>query len=115
MFHMNSAHRRAAFDGFYGVLYPIYVRGLAYLMLHRGSDAASEFRKVLDHPGIVANDPIGALANLQLGRAYVQSGDMTRARAAYRDFQTLWKTADPELPIWKQSRLELARIQRPDE
>ena len=106
---------QSSFDGFYGVLYPIYVRGLAYLMLHRGNDAASEFRKVLDHPGIVANDPIGALANLQLGRAYVQSGDMTRARAAYKDFQTLWKTADPELPIWKQSRLELARIQRPDE
>ena len=87
---------------------PIYVRGLAYLMLRRGSDAASEFRKILDHPGIVANDSIGALTNLQLGRAYVQSGDVTRAKAAHKDLQTLWKTADRELPIWKQSRLEFA-------
>jgi DNA-binding winged helix-turn-helix (wHTH) protein/tetratricopeptide (TPR) repeat protein len=106
---------QSSFDGFYGVLYPIYVRGLAYLMLHRGSDAVSEFRKILDHPGIVANDPIGALANLQLGRAYVQSGDVTRARAAYRDFKSLWKNSDPELPLWKQSRLEFSHIQAPDE
>ena len=106
---------QSSFDGFYGVLYPIYVRGLAYLMLHRGSDAASEFRKILDHPGIAANDPIGALANLQLGRAYVQSGDIIRARAAYKDFNTLWKNSDPELPLWKQSRLEFTRIQAPDE
>lgn len=106
---------QSSFDGFYGVLYPIYVRGLAYLMLHRGSDAASEFRKILDHPGIVANDPIGALASLQLGRAYVQSGDVTRARAAYKDFETLWKNSDPELPLWKQSRLEFTRIQAPNE
>ena len=105
---------QSSFDGFYGVLYPIYVRGLAYLMLHRGSDAASEFRKILDHPGIIANDPTGALANLQLGRAYVQSGDVTRARAAYKDFKTLWKNSDPELPLWKQSRLEFTRIQAPD-
>ncbi|MBB5061181.1 tetratricopeptide (TPR) repeat protein [Granulicella aggregans] len=101
---------QSSFDGFYGGLYPIYVRGLAYLMLHRGSDAANEFRKVLDHPGIVANDPIGALANLQLGRAYVQSGDLVRAQAAYRDFLTVWSSADQKLPILKQSQLELARI-----
>ncbi len=102
---------QSSFDGFYGVLYPIYVRGLAYLMLHRGSDASFEFRKILDHPGIVANDPIGALADLQLGRAYAQSGDVTRARAAYKDFETLWKNSDPGLPLWKQSRLEFARVQ----
>ena len=106
---------QSSFDGFYGTLYPIYVRGLAYLMLHRGVEAANEFRKVLDHPGIVANDPVGALANLQLGRAYIQSGDMTRARAAYKDLLTLWKTADRELALWKQSRLEFARIQASDE
>ena len=106
---------QSSFDGFYGALYPIYVRGLAYLMLHQGAEAASEFRKVLDHPGIVANDPGGALTNLQLGRAYIQSGDVTRARAAYKDLQSLWKIADRELPIWKQSRVEFARIQASDE
>ncbi len=101
---------QSSFDGFYGELYPIYVRGLAYLMLHRGGDATNEFRKILDHPGIVANDPIGALAELQLGRAYVQSGDLVQAQAAYKDFLTVWSAADQDLPILKQSQLELARI-----
>jgi tetratricopeptide (TPR) repeat protein len=102
---------QSSFSGFYGALYPVYVRGLAYLMLHRGNDAVTEFRKILDHPGIVANDPIGALTRLQLGRAYVQSGDMIRAKAAYSDFRNLWKGADPEIPIMKQAQLEYAQFQ----
>jgi DNA-binding winged helix-turn-helix (wHTH) protein/tetratricopeptide (TPR) repeat protein len=102
---------QSSFSGFYGVLYPVYVRGLAYLMLHRGDDAATEFRKILDHPGIVANDPIGALARLQLARAYVQSGDRLRARAAYTDFRDLWKGADPGIPTMKQAQLEYAEFQ----
>jgi DNA-binding winged helix-turn-helix (wHTH) protein/tetratricopeptide (TPR) repeat protein len=102
---------QSSFSGFYGVLYPVYVRGLAYLMLHRGDDAATEFRKILDHPGIVANDPIGALARLQLARAYVQSGDRLRARAAYSDFLNLWKGADQGLPVLKQAQLEFDRLE----
>jgi hypothetical protein len=102
---------QSSFDGFYGVLYPVYVRGLAYLMMHRGNDAATEFRKILDHPGLVANDPIGALARLQLARAYVQSGDILRARAAYSDFLSLWKAADQGLPLLKESQLEFARFE----
>ena len=102
---------QSSFSGFYGVLYPIYVRGLAYLTLHRGDDAATEFRKILDHPGIVANDPIGALARLQLARAYMQSGDLIRARAAYTDFLSLWKRADSGLLILKQAQIESAKIQ----
>ena len=102
---------QSSFDGFYGVLYPVYVRGLAYLMLHRSSDAASEFHKILDHPGMVANDPVGALAHLQLGRAYVQSGDLVGAQGAYRDFLTLWNAADQDLPILRQSKLEFARLE----
>jgi tetratricopeptide (TPR) repeat protein len=101
---------QSSFDGFYGVLYPVYVRGLAYLMLHRGADAASEFRKILDHPGIVANDPIGALARLQLGRAYVQAGDLSQAKAAYRNFLDLWKYADRDIPLLKQAQLEFSRL-----
>lgn len=101
---------QSSFDGFYGVLYPVYVRGLAYLMLHRGAEAAAEFRKILDHPGIVANDPIGALARLQLGRAYVEAGDILRAKAAYKDFLNLWKNADEDLPVFKQARLEFDRL-----
>ena len=102
---------QSSFDGFYGVLYPVYVRGLAYLMLNRGSDAASEFHKILDHPGIVANDPIAALAHLQLGRAYVQTGDLVGARAAYKDFLNLWNAADQDLPMLKQAQLEFARTE----
>ncbi len=97
---------QSSFSGFYGALYPVYVRGLAYLMLHRGNDAATEFRKILDHPGIVANDPIGSLARLQLARAYVQSGDSFRATATYSDLLNLWKVGDQRLPVLRQSQLE---------
>ena len=102
---------QSSFSGFYGALYPIYVRGVAYLMMHRGNDAASEFRKILDHPGIVANDPIGALARLQLARAYLESGDSLRAKAAYLDFLNLWKGPDQGLPMLKQAQLEFDRLE----
>ena len=68
------------------------------------------FRKVLDHRGIVFADPIGALAHLQLGRAYVISGDMTKAKSAYQDFLTLWKDADPDIPVLKQASAEYAKL-----
>ena len=102
---------QSSFSGFYGVLYPVYVRGMAYLMMHRGNDASTEFRKVLDHPGIVANDPIGSLAHLEIGRAYVQSGNSVGAQSAYKDFLALWNAADQDLPLLKQSQLEFARIE----
>ena len=72
--------------------------------------AAVEFQKILDHPGIVICDPIGALAHLQLGRAYAVSGDKTKAKSAYQDFLTLWKDADPDIPILKQARAEYANL-----
>ena len=97
--------------GFFGALYPSYVRGEAYLELHQGAQAAAEFQRILDHRGIVINDPIGALAHLQLGRALVLSGDKTKANAAYQDFLTLWKDADPDVPILKQAQAEYARLQ----
>ena len=101
---------QSSFSGFYGTMYPVYVRGLAYLMLHRGADAVTEFRKILDHPGLIANDPMGVLAYLQLGRAYVELGDTLRAKAAYTDCMTLWKNADQELPIVKQAHFEFNRL-----
>ena len=93
------------------VLYPAYLRGEAYLAARQGKAAAAEFQKVIDHPGLVQNEPIGALANLQLGRAYVMNGDTTMARAAYQDFLTLWKDADPDIPILKQAKAEYAKLQ----
>ena len=91
-------------------LYPVYVRGEAYLAVHRGGEAAAEFQKILDHRGIVLNEPIGALAHLQLGRAYTLCGDTAKAKAAYQDFLTLWKDADPAIPILKQAKAEYAKL-----
>lgn len=92
--------------GFFGNLYAPYVRGEAYLTAHRYGEAATEFQKVLDHPGIVASDPVGLLARLQLGRTLALSGDKTKAKAAYQDFLTLWKEADGDIPILKQAKKE---------
>lgn len=94
-----------------GNLYPAYVRGLAYLAAHHAAEAAAEFQKILDRRGIVVSDPIGALAHLQLGRAYALSGDKTKAKSAYQDFLTLWKDADPDIPIFKQAKAEYAKLQ----
>ena len=93
-----------------GNLYPAYVRGLAYLAAQHGTEAAAEFQKILDHRGIVICDPVGALAHVQLSRAYVFSGDKTRAKSAYQDFLTLWKDADPDIPILKQAQAEYANL-----
>jgi eukaryotic-like serine/threonine-protein kinase len=99
------------FTAFAAALYPVYVRGEAYLAAHQGSEAATEFQKILDHPGIVLNEPIGALAHLQIGRAYAMQGDTAKAKAAYQDFLTLWKDADPDIPILKQAKAEYAKLQ----
>jgi tetratricopeptide (TPR) repeat protein len=101
----------SAYVGFFGALYPIFVRGEAYLAAHQGAEAAGEFQKILDHRGIVISDPIGALAHLQLGRAFALSGDKTKAKTAYQDFLNLWKDADADIPILKQAKAEYAKLQ----
>jgi len=92
-------------------LYPAYLRGEAYLAVRQGAAAASEFQKILDHPGVIGNQPIGALARLGLGRAYALSGDTTRAKIAYQDFLSLWKHADPDSPTLKDAKAEHAKLQ----
>jgi tetratricopeptide (TPR) repeat protein len=99
------------FNAFFGGLYPVYVRGEAYLAVHDGAEAATEFQKILHHRGIVFADPIGALAHLQLGRAFALSGDKNKAKTAYQDFLTLWKDADPDIPILTQAQAEYAKLQ----
>jgi eukaryotic-like serine/threonine-protein kinase len=94
-----------------GILCPVYVRGDAYLASHRGSEAAAEFQKILDNRGVVINEPIGALAHLQIGRAYAAQGDTAKAKAAYQDFLTLWKNADLDIPILVAAKAEYARLQ----
>jgi serine/threonine protein kinase/tetratricopeptide (TPR) repeat protein len=92
-------------------LYPVYVRGKANLAAGRGTAAAAEFEKLINHQGITWNNTTGALARLQLGRAYSLFGNTTKARAAYRDFLALWKDADPDIPVFKQAKAEYEKFQ----
>ena len=93
-----------------GTMYPVYVRGQAQLMAHNGGAAATEFQKFLDHRGVTLNFPLGALAHLGLARAYAQQGDAAKARAAYNDFFSLWKDADPDIPILVAAKSESSRL-----
>jgi tetratricopeptide (TPR) repeat protein len=101
---------RSSMHGNFGALYPIYVRGEAYLAAHRGREAVAEFQKILDHRGIVSSDPIGAMAQLQLGRAYALLGDKTKAKSVYQDFLKLWKDAEVDIPILKDAKAEYVRL-----
>ena len=92
------------------ILCPAYLRGEAYLLLHDGKEAAAEFQKFLDHRGLVGNFPWGVLARLGLARAYALQGDTPRARSAYQDFLTLWKDADPDIPLLTQAKAEYAKL-----
>jgi hypothetical protein len=91
-------------------LYPAYVRGAAYLAARQGREAAVEYQKILDHRGVVISDPTGALAHLQSGRAYALAGDNSKAKTAYQDFLTLWKDADPDIPILIAAKSEYAKL-----
>jgi tetratricopeptide (TPR) repeat protein len=91
-------------------LYPVFVRGEAYLAAHQGSEAIAEFQRILDYRGIALNSPIGALAHLQLGRAYAMQGDTGKAKSAYQDFLALWKDADPDIPILIAAKSEYAKL-----
>jgi tetratricopeptide (TPR) repeat protein len=123
---LNSGNAQAALDAltvaapyelghtnedFTFALYPIYLRGRAYLEAKNAVAAEGEFQKILDHSGIVGNEPIGALAHLGLGRAYSLSGDSAKAKTAYQDFFALWKSADPDVPVLKEAKAEYAKLQ----
>jgi serine/threonine protein kinase len=91
-------------------LYPVYVRGESYLAAHQGSEAATEFQKILGQRGVVLNEPIGALAHLGLARAYVIEGDTGKARGAYQDFFILWKDADADIPVLQLAKAEFVKL-----
>jgi tetratricopeptide (TPR) repeat protein len=95
-------------------LYPVYIRGLAYLHAHDAAASAAEFQKILGHRGIVVNSVVGALAHLGLARAYALTSETSKARSAYQDFFTLWKDAEADLPILQEARAEFARLPRDD-
>ena len=99
----------AFWDGaFFGALYPVYVRGLAFSRMRRHREAAAEFQKILDHPGITLNDPIGPMARLQLARALSASGERAKSAAVYKDLLALWKVADPGVPAVQEAQSESA-------
>ena len=98
------------FNAYFGKLYPIYVRGLAYLAARQPAEAAAEFQRILDHRGIVLVDPIDAMARLQLARALALSGDTAKARGVYDDLFALWKNADARIPLVDAARAEHARL-----
>ena len=92
------------------MMFPVFVRGEAYLASRQGGKAVAEFQKIIDHRGLVLNRPIGALAHLGLGRAYVLQGDTVKAKVAYQDFLTLWKDADPDIPVLQKAKVEYAKL-----
>jgi tetratricopeptide (TPR) repeat protein len=96
--------------GRFGALYPIYVRGLAYLAARQPAEAAGEFQRIVDHRSVVLVDPVDALARLQLARALALAGDTAKAKSTYADLLTLWKDADAGIPIVQAARTEYARI-----
>jgi len=96
----------------FDALYSAYIRGLAYLELRQASPAAAEFQKVLDHPGLVGRGPLMPLSHLHLARALAMSGDAAGARHSYEQLLTLWKDADPDLPVYRQAKAEYAELPR---
>jgi hypothetical protein len=99
-----------AFNGYFGALYPIYVRGLAHLAARQPAEAAGEFQRIVDHRAIVLVDPLDAMAHLQLARALALAGEAAKAKSAYGALLTLWERADPEIPTVEQARAEYSRL-----
>ena len=97
---------RVAIHANFGALYPVYVRGEAYAAMHNGAAAAAEFQKIVDHDGVVVNDPVRAVARLQIARAYSMVGDKDKARSAYQEFLMLWKDADSDVPALKEADIK---------
>jgi Tfp pilus assembly protein PilF len=107
-----TAKYELAMPGGFDSLYPVYIRGLAYLRMGEGRLATAEFQKLLDHPGIIGRYVIGALSHLQMARAQKIAGNEAAARKSYEDFLTLWKDADPDLPVYQQAKAEYAKLRK---
>ena len=97
-------------SSFFGALYPVYVRGLAHSRLGQHREAAHEFQTILDHPGIMLNDPVGPMARLQLARALSAFGDRVKSALVYKDLLTIWQDGDPDNPTIEAARAEFARL-----
>jgi eukaryotic-like serine/threonine-protein kinase len=111
LYPLSSHERVIPIDWVAPYMVPTYIRGEARLALHQVTDAVADFHMIIDNAGVVENCPIGALAHLGLGRAYAMQGDAAKAKAAYQDFLTLWKDADPDIPVLLQAKAEYAKLQ----
>jgi tetratricopeptide (TPR) repeat protein len=109
----STAKYDLAFTGSFETMYPAYIRGLAYVELGDGQSAAAQFQKLIDNPGFSVRHVIGPLARLQLGRARKMMGDNASARKSYEEFLSIWKDADPDIPIYQQAKAEYAKLTRP--
>jgi serine/threonine protein kinase/tetratricopeptide (TPR) repeat protein len=110
--HPLTSHERVIpLDWVGPYMTPVYLRGEAHLAMHRPAEAIADFQMIIDNASLIVNCPIGALAHLGLGRAYALQGDTAKAKSAYRDFLTLWKDADPDIPILLQAKAEYAKLQ----
>jgi tetratricopeptide (TPR) repeat protein len=104
-------HPAAAYElGNAGPMYPVFIRGEAFLAQRDGKAAAAEFQKIVDRPGVVLNNMVGPLARLGMGRAYAMLGETAKAQGAYQEFFALWKDADRDLPILKRAKVEYAEL-----
>jgi tetratricopeptide (TPR) repeat protein len=106
----GTAKYDLAFTGSFESVYPAYIRGLAYVGLGDGQSAAAQFQKLIDNPGFSVRHVIGPLARLQLGRAQKMMGDNASARKSYEEFLSIWKDADPDIPIYREAKAEYARL-----
>lgn len=95
---------------FFGMMYPTYLRGEAYLQSGQPKQAASEFQKIVDHPGVVLNHPLGVLAHVGLARAYALQGDSANSRITFDHFLLLWKEADADIPILRRVKAERHKL-----
>ncbi len=111
IFRTNAPSPSTAYNSFFGSLYPVFVRGQAYLAAGKGQEAAVEFQKLIDHVGLMMADPAGARARLEKARSLALAGDNVGARTAYEDFLSLWKDADADVPILAQAKAEYAKLQ----
>lgn len=92
------------------ILYPVYLRAEGYLAVKQGDAAVAELQKILDHRGVVRSEPIAALAYLELGRAFILSGNTAKAKTAYQEFLTLWKDADANIPVFQKAKAEYSQL-----
>jgi predicted Zn-dependent protease len=100
----------AAYEPGANSMWAVYMRGLAYLQMESGAAAAAEFRKIIDHRGVDLMSPLYPIAHIRLAEAYALMGNVASARKTYEEFFSLWKNADPDVPIFKEAKAKYEQL-----